>query len=279
MSEWETRHLVAAGFCVILLFILGIITIDLIPILGWIPMMAFGLKASLIGAGIGSLFGHESEDAEKGFFVGFIVVIGSISTLLVVDDIFNPFLLDLILLFLFFLLLAASGITEEMTGSNRTFLEAFSIGSILVFAGVMLANQIGLLDSITPILPHVSVILVISAVVICAFIIESRNSDSSDPLPLPIPKGVSTTDKIAEEMPEISRPVPDETSVDELKRLLYELEVPESIVNRILSAGFATVTDLIAAKPDHLAAVAGVDVKGAEDLLMDIQKKVWFGGI
>ncbi len=90
---------------------------------------------------------------------------------------------------------------------------------------------------------------------------------------------VSTTDTIAEEMPEISRPVPDESSVDELKRLLFELEVPESIVNRILSAGFATVTDLVAAKPDHLAAAAGVDVKGAEDLLLDIQKKVWFGGI
>ncbi|MGY5875338.1 MAG: helix-hairpin-helix domain-containing protein [Candidatus Thorarchaeota archaeon] len=90
---------------------------------------------------------------------------------------------------------------------------------------------------------------------------------------------VSGTDTIADEMPEISRPVPDESSVEELKRLLYELEVPESIVNRILSAGFATVTDLVAAKPDHLAAAAGVDVKGAEDLLLDIQKKVWFGGI
>jgi len=93
------------------------------------------------------------------------------------------------------------------------------------------------------------------------------------------PEPVTSEDMMETEMPEISRPVPDESSVEELRQQLLAIEVVGSIIERLISAGYATVTDLVAAKPEHISQAASISIKDAELLLLALQKSVWFGDI
>ena len=95
----------------------------------------------------------------------------------------------------------------------------------------------------------------------------------------PPPPPLSEPGELEPEMPEVAPPTPDVSTVSELRELLIELNVQEPTINRIMGAGYATVTDLVATSPDQLVAVTGMDKKTAEDLHMAVQKKVWFGGI
>jgi hypothetical protein len=90
---------------------------------------------------------------------------------------------------------------------------------------------------------------------------------------------LSEPDPIEAEMPEIEPPVADESSIDELRRLLTEISVPSGTIDIIINSGFATITDLVATSADQLAATTGLDPKIAQDIHLTVQKKVWFGGI
>jgi hypothetical protein len=81
------------------------------------------------------------------------------------------------------------------------------------------------------------------------------------------------------DMPDVKPPVADSSSIGELRSLLAQLSVPQTIIEAIVTAGIATVTDLISTSPDSLAAIAGIDPKMAQDIHLSVQKKVWFGGI
>lgn len=82
-----------------------------------------------------------------------------------------------------------------------------------------------------------------------------------------------------DEMPDVAPPVADSNSINELRKLLTDLSVPITIIEALINAGYATVTDLIATSPETLSKEAGIDVKMAQDIHLSVQKKVWFGGI
>jgi hypothetical protein len=93
----------------------------------------------------------------------------------------------------------------------------------------------------------------------------------------PVPLG--TEDPIEREMPEVAPPQASADTMADLRGLLTELGTPEPTINLIFNAGIATTTDLVATSPDQLTTLTGIDKRTAEDLLMAVQKKVWFGGI
>ena len=130
--------------------------------------------------------------------------------------------------------------------------------------------------------------ILLGFLVVGAFLLRPSFIDKHEATTPRKPKTVKVTaepgpevpeEAIESEMPEISRPVPDETSVDELRRILTEIEVNGSIIERLITAGYATVTDLVAAKPEDIAQAANIDQRNAESLLLAIQKRVWFGDI
>jgi len=86
-------------------------------------------------------------------------------------------------------------------------------------------------------------------------------------------------DPIEGEMPDISPPIADSTSVDELRKLLSDLSMPPGTIDTIINAGFATITGLVATSPEQLAAATGLDPKVVQEIHLAVQKKVWFGGI
>ncbi|UCE09185.1 MAG: helix-hairpin-helix domain-containing protein [Candidatus Thorarchaeota archaeon] len=86
-------------------------------------------------------------------------------------------------------------------------------------------------------------------------------------------------DTVEAEMPDVARPIADESTKRQLETLLTELGTPPETISAIVGAGFATVTDFVATSPDQIAIATGMDKKTAEDLHVAVQKKVWFGGI
>ncbi len=86
-------------------------------------------------------------------------------------------------------------------------------------------------------------------------------------------------DPIETEMPDISPPVADSSSVNQLRQLLLDISTPSGTVDIIINAGFATITDLVATSPEQLAAATGLDPKIVQEIHLAVQKKVWFGGI
>ncbi|NWF97226.1 MAG: helix-hairpin-helix domain-containing protein [Candidatus Thorarchaeota archaeon] len=90
----------------------------------------------------------------------------------------------------------------------------------------------------------------------------------------PISKG-----QVDSEMPGVSAPVADDTTIAELRVFLSELSVPEMTINAIINAGIATVTDLVSTGTEQFVSVVGLDRKTAQDLYVAIQKKAWYGGL
>ncbi len=88
-----------------------------------------------------------------------------------------------------------------------------------------------------------------------------------------------TEPSIETEMPGVTRPIADERTVEELRTFLGDMSVPATAIDAIISAGIETVTDLVATSPDQLAQLTGMDRRAAENLHLNVQKKVWFGGI
>lgn len=90
------------------------------------------------------------------------------------------------------------------------------------------------------------------------------------------PETVST---VAPDIPTVPLPVTDESSKDELRAMLLELGFLAPLIDQIMGAGIASIPELVATGADQIAAITGLAKKEAEDLHMQVQKKVWFGGI
>ncbi|MFW9813765.1 MAG: helix-hairpin-helix domain-containing protein [Candidatus Thorarchaeota archaeon] len=88
-----------------------------------------------------------------------------------------------------------------------------------------------------------------------------------------------TKDPIEAEMPDVAPPPASAASIADLKSVLTELGVDESVINQILSSGIATTEDFVATSADHLATITGLDKRKIEEIHMAVQKKAFFGGI
>ena len=82
-----------------------------------------------------------------------------------------------------------------------------------------------------------------------------------------------------EEMPEVAAPPTTADSVAYLRDILIEQGTTDPMINLILNSGIGTTTDLAATSADQLVTLTGMDKHQAEELLMAVQKKVWFSGI
>ncbi|TFH07245.1 MAG: helix-hairpin-helix domain-containing protein [Candidatus Thorarchaeota archaeon] len=91
-----------------------------------------------------------------------------------------------------------------------------------------------------------------------------------------VTKGGSPIDA---EMPEIHAPKPTADSVASLRDILMEHGTTDPVINLILNSGIGTTTELAATSADQLAIITGLGKREAEDLLMAVQKKIWFGDI
>lgn len=81
------------------------------------------------------------------------------------------------------------------------------------------------------------------------------------------------------EMPEVHAPKPTADSVASLRDVLMEHGTTDPVINLILNSGIGTTTDLAATSADQLATITGLDKHQAEELLMAVQKKIWFSDI
>jgi len=81
------------------------------------------------------------------------------------------------------------------------------------------------------------------------------------------------------EMPEVVAPPTTADSVANLRDILIEQGTTDPMINLILNSGIGTTTDLAATSADQLVTLTGMDKRQAEELLMAVQKKVWFSGI
>lgn len=84
---------------------------------------------------------------------------------------------------------------------------------------------------------------------------------------------------IESEMPDVVPPTTTVDSVATLREILIELGTTDPIINLILNSGIGTTTELVATSPDQLANISGLDRRAAENLLISVQKKLWFSDI
>jgi hypothetical protein len=77
----------------------------------------------------------------------------------------------------------------------------------------------------------------------------------------------------------IKPPEPTVDSVSDLRDILIEYGTTDAIINLILNSGIGSSSDLAATSADQLAALTGMGKREAEELLMVVQKKIWFGDI
>ena len=89
----------------------------------------------------------------------------------------------------------------------------------------------------------------------------------------------SPEDALEAEMPDVAPPKATADTVAHLRDILVEIDTPEPTINVILGSGIATTPDLVSTSPAQLASLTGMDRRAAEELLMAVQKKLWFGGI
>ncbi len=81
------------------------------------------------------------------------------------------------------------------------------------------------------------------------------------------------------EMPEVRPPEPTVDSVASLRDVLMEHGTTDPVINLILNSGIGTTTDLAATSADQLVTITGLNKREAEELLMAVQKKIWFSDI
>jgi len=89
----------------------------------------------------------------------------------------------------------------------------------------------------------------------------------------------SEDENIEAEMPDVVPPRTTVDSVATLREVLIELGTTDPIINLILNSGIGTTTELVATSPDQLANISGLDRRAAENLLISVQKKLWFSDI
>lgn len=100
----------------------------------------------------------------------------------------------------------------------------------------------------------------------------------------PVKESPGTTESSGEEsmevdMPDVTAPTPTVDSVTSLREILIELDIQEPTINLILNSGIGTITDLVATSAENLAFIARLDKRVAENILIAVQKKLWFSDI
>ncbi len=89
----------------------------------------------------------------------------------------------------------------------------------------------------------------------------------------------SDGDSMEVDMPDVNPPTPTVDSVASLREVLIELNIAEPAINLILNSGIGTTTDLVATSAEQLASISNLDKRAAENLLLAVQKKLWFSDI
>ncbi len=167
-------------------------------------------------------------------------------------------------------------IATEITGDSFVAILLQGIENGLAFPGPN-GRLVGVNIGPIFIIPYFIVGMILGAFLIRPGFIE-RIPSKSPPPELEVLKE-KPTDELEEEMPGVAPPVADSGSIDELRNLLAELSIPATIIDTMVNAGYATITDLISTSPDKLAQDVRIDLKMAQDIHLSVQKKVWFGGI
>ncbi len=75
------------------------------------------------------------------------------------------------------------------------------------------------------------------------------------------------------------RPASTEAAKQKLMNFLNEIGIPGPTIQKIIQAGFTSETELVATSSDQLAQMLGISASEAEGILVEVQKKVFFGGI
>lgn len=96
---------------------------------------------------------------------------------------------------------------------------------------------------------------------------------------LKIDAKIKEESSIDTEMPDVKAPVTTADSVAALRDALIEYGTTDAIINLILNSGIGSITDLSATSADQLSNLTGLDKRQAEQLLMAVQKKIWFSDI
>lgn len=162
----------------------------------------------------------------------------------------------------------------EITGAS--FLTVISEG---IRNGLVFFDESGVLVGVT-VGPIILIPLLVALPLIGIFLLRPSFVYREPPVEKPPELSALTEpDPIEAEMPDISPPIADSSSVNELRRLLTEISTPSGTIDTIINAGFATITDLVATSPEQLATMTGLDPKVAQEIHLTVQKKVWFGGI
>ncbi len=174
-------------------------------------------------------------------------------------------------------------LATELSGDS--FIETFLNG---IENSLPFFNEVGGISGINigPIIliPSMLALMIIGLVVLRPSFIEIHSTTREKPRrdkkkKRPAIDTESPTEAMEAEMPDVTPPVPDKSSVEELRGLLTELGVPQPTIDAILSSGIATVTDLVATSAEQIAKMASIDAKTAQEIHLAVQKKVWFGGI
>ena len=111
--------------------------------------------------------------------------------------------------------------------------------------------------------------------------IEKYGSTEKIAEPVTVKESTETSDEesMDVDMPDVSAPTPTVDSVASLRDVLIELDIQEPTINLILNSGIGTTTDLVATSAEQLAMISKLDKREAENLLLAVQKKLWFSDI
>ncbi len=127
--------------------------------------------------------------------------------------------------------------------------------------------------------------LILSVILGVVFLNPSFVAKHTGPVELPELTALKETavgleeDSIEAEMPDVTPPTTTADSVAALREVLIELGTTDPVINLILNSGIGTITDLAATGHDQLSNLSGLDRHAAENLLISVQKRLWFSDI
>jgi hypothetical protein len=168
----------------------------------------------------------------------------------------------------------------EISGESWTYLLLHGITSGLVGPGP--SNTIVGIDISNTILVPFLILSIIFGVVILhpSFLAKHIGPRELPELTALKKSTAGSEDELTEtDMPGVIPPTTTVDSVASLREVLIELGTSDPIINLILNSGIGTTTEFVATSPDQLANITGIDRRAAENLLISVQKKLWFSDI
>jgi hypothetical protein len=168
----------------------------------------------------------------------------------------------------------------EISGDSWTDLLLYGIKDGLVGPGTG-GTLVGIDVSNTILVPFLILSVILGVIFLRPSFIERHAAPSELPELTALKETTSGSedDAMAVEMPDVVPPATTVDSVASLREVLIDLSISDPIINLILNAGIGTTTELVATSPDQLANIAGLDRRAAENLLIAVQKKLWFSDL